>query len=69
MAIFATSATTAASFFANLASSIGPLRQFGFFMGTCITVNWIIVATLYPLVLVNHERSQGPVCFLLLPGE
>eukprot|EP00435_Cladocopium_sp_Y103_P059385 s1533_g21.t1 len=52
MAIFATSATTAASFFANLFSSIGPLRQFGFFMGTCITVNWVIVATLYPLVLV-----------------
>lgn len=64
MAIFATSATTAASFFANLFSSIGPLRQFGFFMGTCITVNWVIVATLYPLVLVNHERSiaGGPGC-------
>lgn len=53
MAIFATSATTAASFFANLArlarqtkrfrhvaSSIGPLREFGFFMGTCITATW-----------------------------
>eukprot|EP00439_Symbiodinium_sp_Y106_P045782 s258_g5.t2 len=57
MAIFATSATTAASFFANLASSIGPLRQFGFFMGTCITVNWILVAVMYPLILVNYERS------------
>ncbi|CAE8615751.1 unnamed protein product [Polarella glacialis] len=57
-AIFATSATTAASFFANLASSIGPLRQFGFFMGTCIAVNYIVVASLYPFILVNHERSR-----------
>ncbi|CAE7941764.1 Disp1, partial [Symbiodinium sp. KB8] len=39
-------------------SSIGPLRQFGFFMGTCITVNWILVAAMrYPLILVNYERS------------
>eukprot|EP00929_Paragymnodinium_shiwhaense_P112460 TRINITY_DN80717_c0_g1_i1.p1 TRINITY_DN80717_c0_g1~~TRINITY_DN80717_c0_g1_i1.p1 ORF type:complete len:1522 (-),score=374.32 TRINITY_DN80717_c0_g1_i1:72-4637(-) len=57
-AIFATSATTAVSFFANLASSIGPLRQFGFFMGTCITANWVVVAAVYPIVLVDYERRR-----------
>lgn len=69
-AIFATSATTAASFFANIASSIGPLRQFGFFMGTCITMNWLVVATVYPLVLVVYERrscSAGGGTFLSAP--
>ncbi|CAK0873294.1 unnamed protein product [Prorocentrum cordatum] len=73
-AIFATSATTAVSFFANLASSIGPLRQFGFFMGTCITVNWVVVATVYPLMLVVHERrrygaGQGSPGFAAMVAE
>ena len=32
----ATTFTTAMSFFANLASVLRPLREFGFFMGVCV---------------------------------
>eukprot|EP00439_Symbiodinium_sp_Y106_P021679 s3173_g2.t1 len=38
---FATSLTTAASFLANMASVLQPLREFGFFMGLCVL--WVFV--------------------------
>lgn len=39
-------------------SSIGPLRQFGLFMGISITMNYIVVASLYPFVLLVHEQNH-----------
>lgn len=52
----ATTFTTAMSFFANLASVLRPLREFGFFMGVCVTLAWLIVFLAYPSTLVIGER-------------
>jgi len=55
-ASLATSATTALSFFANLASVLKPLREFGFFMGLCVMLAWVIIAVLYLPLLYVDER-------------
>jgi len=52
----ATTFTTTMSFYANLSSALKPLREFGFIMGTCITMAWLIVLLAYPPVLVMVER-------------
>eukprot|EP00931_Biecheleriopsis_adriatica_P056919 TRINITY_DN3375_c0_g1_i1.p1 TRINITY_DN3375_c0_g1~~TRINITY_DN3375_c0_g1_i1.p1 ORF type:complete len:1152 (+),score=185.49 TRINITY_DN3375_c0_g1_i1:103-3558(+) len=58
-ASLATTATTAASFFANLASILKSLRDFGFFMGMCVMLVWVLVSTAFlPLCLVD-ERLCG----------
>lgn len=59
-ASLATSATTALSFFANLASVLRPLREFGTFMGLCVVVVWALVTFLYlPLCIVNENCFEG----------
>jgi len=53
-ASLATTATTAVSFFANLASVLKPLREFGMFMGLCVSFAWILVTLIYlPLCAVD----------------
>jgi len=49
-ATLATSIATALSFFANLASVLRPLREFGFFMGLCVLLVWALV----PLIYLPH---------------
>lgn len=56
VACLSTSMTTAASFMANLASVLKALREFGFFMGTCIIVAYIYIVCCVPGLLVLHER-------------
>eukprot|EP00928_Gymnodinium_smaydae_P057698 TRINITY_DN4090_c0_g1_i1.p1 TRINITY_DN4090_c0_g1~~TRINITY_DN4090_c0_g1_i1.p1 ORF type:complete len:1356 (+),score=309.88 TRINITY_DN4090_c0_g1_i1:153-4070(+) len=53
---FATTATTALSFFANLASAIRALRQFGFFMGLCVVVAWVLISIIYVPLCVWDDR-------------
>lgn len=61
-ASFATTATTALSFFANLASAIRALRQFAFLMGLCVVFAWILISLIYtPLCIVN-ERIIRCLC-------
>jgi len=55
-AIIACSVTTAASFLANLWSSVRPLRNFGAFVGLCILTNLIVCLALFPPALVLRER-------------
>jgi len=55
-ASFVTTATTALSFFANLASVIRALRQFGFFMGLCVMLAWALISLLYVPLCVLDER-------------
>lgn len=55
-ASLATSATTAVSFLANLASVLKPLREFGFFMGMCVMMVWLIVTMLYVPLCIVDER-------------
>lgn len=55
-ASLATSVTTAISFFANLASVLKALREFGFFMGLCVVIVWILISLIYlPLCLVDDR--------------
>jgi hypothetical protein len=55
-ASLATSATTALSFFANLASVLKPLREFGTFMGLCVVTVWLFVTLIFlPLCLVDER--------------
>lgn len=61
-ASFATTAMTAVSFFANLASVLKPLREFGFFMGLCVALVWVLIsAILVPLCLVSERHFKQSV--------
>lgn len=52
----ATSFTTGMSFVANMASVLRGLREFGFFMGSCVGSAYILVLIAYPPVLILNER-------------
>jgi len=54
----ATSLTTAVSFFANLASALQPLREFGLFMGLCVMGAYVLVLLLLPPLIVLRCRSR-----------
>ncbi|CAE8719477.1 unnamed protein product, partial [Polarella glacialis] len=55
----ATSLTTAASFFANLASALSALREFGFFMGLCILMAYGFLLVGLPPLLILNDRLQA----------
>jgi len=57
----ATSLTTAASFLANLASVLQPLREFGFFMGLCVLWVFVLITLYLPPMLVIQSRWQKVV--------
>eukprot|EP00929_Paragymnodinium_shiwhaense_P100255 TRINITY_DN6244_c0_g1_i1.p1 TRINITY_DN6244_c0_g1~~TRINITY_DN6244_c0_g1_i1.p1 ORF type:complete len:1637 (+),score=371.52 TRINITY_DN6244_c0_g1_i1:85-4995(+) len=52
----ATSLTTSVSFFANLASALQPLREFGLFMGLCVMSAFGLILMILPPVLVVNQR-------------
>ncbi|KAG7259449.1 hypothetical protein CRUP_000661 [Coryphaenoides rupestris] len=54
--MFVTSFTTAAAFYANYVSNITAIRCFGVYAGTAILVNYILMVTWLPAVVVLHER-------------
>jgi len=55
-ASLATTITTALSFFANLASVLKPLREFGTFMGLCVMLVWLLITLIFlPLCVVNER--------------
>eukprot|EP00746_Dinoflagellata_sp_MGD_P088094 gnl/MRDRNA2_/MRDRNA2_34889_c0_seq1.p1 gnl/MRDRNA2_/MRDRNA2_34889_c0~~gnl/MRDRNA2_/MRDRNA2_34889_c0_seq1.p1 ORF type:complete len:1263 (-),score=175.40 gnl/MRDRNA2_/MRDRNA2_34889_c0_seq1:61-3849(-) len=49
--------TTAVSFYANIASVLRPLREFGFFMGTGVIVCFVLMVAFYPLLLLLSVRA------------
>lgn len=58
-ATFATTITTAVSFFANLASVLRSLREFGVFMGICVMLVWLLVTLLYvPLCSLDRQYCK-----------
>jgi len=61
MATLVTSVTTAASFFANLASVLLPLREFGFFMGMCVMWAYAYILIGFPGALVLNERLSNRI--------
>lgn len=62
-ASLATTATTALSFFANLASVLKPLREFGFFMGLCVVLVWVVISLLYiPACILDESCCCRLTC-------
>lgn len=58
-ATFVTTVTTALSFFANLASVLKSLREFGVFMGICVALVWVLVSLLYvPMCSVESRHFK-----------
>jgi hypothetical protein len=56
-----TTSITAVSFFANIASVLKPLREFGFFMGLCVMLAWaLLTAILVPACALDERLS---ICF------
>lgn len=56
-AMAATSLTTAAAFLSNVGSSIAPVQLFGLFMAVLVFFNFVLVCTVFPALLVLHERA------------
>ncbi|CAE7524976.1 Disp1 [Symbiodinium natans] len=59
LACLATTFTTAASFFANLASVLRALREFGFFMGLCILGAYLYLLVGLPPLLILNDKLSG----------
>lgn len=55
-AMLITSLTDAGAFYANLFSNITVVRIFGLFMGTLVVVNFLLVITYFPAVVVLHHK-------------
>ena len=63
VAIFVTSFTTAAAFFANCVSSITVIKCFGLFSGMVILANFILMITWTPTVIIIIERLSKKYTF------
>mmetsp|Transcript_16022 Transcript_16022/g.1432 ORF Transcript_16022/g.1432 Transcript_16022/m.1432 type:complete len:83 (+) Transcript_16022:552-800(+) len=55
-AMLATSSTTGAAFLSTGLSPIMPISSFGFFAGILIPVNFVLVITFFPAVLMVYEK-------------
>ena len=53
-AMFVTSFTTSCSFFSLCLSTINPLPQFGWFLGSLVLTNFILVMTWFPCILQSY---------------
>ena len=54
--IFVTSFTTMAGFLSNSVSDLMPISSFGYFAAIIVPVNYFLVITAYPPMLVVHTR-------------
>jgi len=57
-----TTATTALSFAGNIVSIIPPVREFGIFTSMLVCVNYIIVCTWFPAIVVGTEWAKKTHC-------
>eukprot|EP00118_Oscarella_pearsei_P011912 m.83696 g.83696 ORF g.83696 m.83696 type:complete len:1062 (+) comp36367_c0_seq4:7-3192(+) len=62
LAMFVTSFTTATAFYSNAVSSITAIRVFGIFAGTVILMNYVMMITWLPAVVVIHEKYFDGLC-------
>eukprot|EP00913_Durusdinium_trenchii_P022145 g20806.t1 len=62
LACLGTTLTTAASFFANLASVLRALREFGFFMGMCIIGAYVYLVVGLPALLILNDGAAKLRC-------
>ncbi len=65
LSMFVTSFTTAAAFYANYISNITALQCFAIYAGTAILINFILMITWIPAVIVIYEKwcSDCLVCY------
>ena len=56
LAMLVTSLTTAAAFYANIYSRITSVKCFGLYAGTSIIVNYLLMITLFPVVVILHDK-------------
>ena len=57
-AIFNTSFTTAAAFLSTAISGLIPISTFGIFAALCVIMNFALVLTVTPAIVVIHHRRQ-----------
>ena len=62
LAMFVTSFTTATAFYTNVLSAITALRVFGIFAGTAILMNYVMMITWLPAVIVIHDKYFNRCC-------
>ena len=55
-AMLVTSSTTSFAFLASGFSKLMPIRSFGYFAALIIPMNFILVITLYPAILIVNEK-------------
>eukprot|EP00808_Paulinella_micropora_P027436 g51675.t1 len=58
MPMLATSFTSAVAFWGNCFTKIPPIRQFGFFLGNLVAVNYILVVTYVPALILFHDGTE-----------
>ena len=65
-AMLVTSFTTAAGFFSTSVSLLLPIRQFGFFLGSVVVLNYLLVISFFPAAVIAHakyrERVNRAIC-------
>ena len=62
MSVLVTSLTTSAAFFANIISNITDIKCFGLFTGIAILVNFILMITWTPAIIVGVEICTNYFC-------
>jgi predicted RND superfamily exporter protein len=62
-AMFVTSSTTAVAFLSNGFARLMPIQAFGFYSAIIVPVNFIMVVTFFPPIVLLHERHiKGKSC-------
>ena len=68
LAMFVTSFTTAAAFYSSLSSTIIAVRCFSVYAGTSILVNYLLMVTWFPAIVVLHDKYLVPCLHICCPG-
>ena len=69
LAMLVTSLTTASAFYANVSSVVTSVKCFGLFSGTAIIVNYLLMITFFPAIIVIHEKYLASCMHSLCPGN
>ena len=68
-AMLVTSFTTAAGFFSTSVSLLLPIRQFGFFLGSVVVVNYLLVISFFPAAVIAHAKHRRRLNAILCCGQ
>lgn len=69
LAMLVTSLTTASAFYANVSSVVTSVKCFGLFSGTAIIVNYLLMVTFFPAIIVIHEKYLAPCMHRMCPAN